>query len=280
MKANHIRTALLFFTAVYCNIFLQDLIREGVQRINCFSYETAYETMRNHPLSEELIHRFFQAAEGEMAHYSELLALYFSTGAAETDTDALEEEIALAKKYRLSEFSSIQRQTAALWQDLECFPVGDIQNAPEASVSFENSWMQSRTFGGDRGHEGTDIMAGINERGIYPVYSMTDGVVENIGWLKLGGYRIGIRSPSGAYFYYAHLSEYAKDFTAGERVDAGTLLGFMGDTGYSEVEGTTGNFAVHLHLGIYLKDELGEEFSVNSYPMLLYLWSKQGKKLL
>ena len=81
-----------------------------------------------------------------------------------------------------------------------------------------------------------------NVRGIYPVYSMTDGVVENIGWLRLGGYRIGIRSPSGAYFYYAHLAEYAKDFQIGETVSAGTFLGFMGDTGYSDVEGTTGEF--------------------------------------
>lgn len=280
MKVNRISIVLLFFTVVYCNIFLQDFLREGVQQINCFSYETAYEMMRNHPLSEELIHHFLTAAEGDMTRYSELLALYFSTGAVVTDLDVLERDIALAKKYRLSEFSLIQKQVAALWQDLKNFPVGKIQNVPEASVSFENSWMQSRTFGGDRGHEGTDLMAGINERGIYPIYSMTDGVVENIGWLKLGGYRIGVRSPSGAYFYYAHLAEYAKDFTIGEQVSAGTLLGFMGDTGYSETEGTTGNFAVHLHLGIYLKDEDGDEVSVNSYPMLLYLWGKQGKKLL
>ena len=123
------------------------------------------------------------------------------------------------------------------------------------------------------------IMASENVRGIYPVYSMTDGVVENIGWLRLGGYRIGIRSPSGAYFYYAHLAEYAKDFQIGETVSAGTFLGFMGDTGYSDVEGTTGNFAVHLHMGIYLNDKDGTEFSVNSYPMLSYLWERQGGAL-
>lgn len=57
------------------------------------------------------------------------------------------------------------------------------------------------------------------------------------------------------------------------------LLGFMGDTGYSEIEGTTGNFATHLHLGIYLNDENGKEFSVNSFPMLQYLWNRQGKRL-
>ena len=157
--------------------------------------------------------------------------------------------------------------------------MGKIAGKPEDNVVFENSWMQSRTFGGDRGHEGTDIMASENVRGIYPVYSMTDGVVENIGWLRLGGYRIGIRSPSGAYFYYAHLAEYAKDFQIGETVSAGTFLGFMGDTGYSDVEGTTGNFAVHLHMGIYLNDKDGTEFSVNSYPMLSYLWERQGGAL-
>ena len=137
--------------------------------------------------------------------------------------------------------------------------------------------MQSRTYGGDRGHEGCDIMASVNERGIYPIYSVSDGVVENVGWLRLGGYRIGIRSPSGAYFYYAHLAEYAKEFEVGETVLAGTHLGYMGDTGYSDIPGTTGNFPVHLHFGIYINDENGQELSVNPYPMVLYLWEQQGK---
>lgn len=279
MKINRINVLLIFFTVVFCNVFLQDAIRDRAQQINCFSYETAYDTMRNHPLSEETMTLFLDAAKGDMTRYSELLTMYFATGAAVTEIDLLEKDIAYVKKYRLRDFSSIQKQVAALWKDLEKFPVGKIKNVPEATVSFENSWMQSRTFGGDRGHEGTDIMASVNERGIYPVYSITDGVIENVGWLRLGGYRIGVRSSSGVYFYYAHLSEYAREFEIGENVAAGELLGFMGDTGYSEVEGTTGNFSVHLHLGMYLNDENGCEFSVNSYPMLQYLWMKQEKQL-
>ena len=46
----------------------------------------------------------------------------------------------------------------------------------------------------------------------------------------------------------------------------------MGDTGYSDTPGTTGMFDVHLHLGIYLNDEDGREFSVNSYPVVQYLY--------
>lgn len=279
MRLNRISVLLMFFAVVFCNIFLQDIIRDRVQQINCFSYETAYENMRNHSLSRETMTLFMDVSKGDMIRYSELLTMYFATGAAVTEIDLLEKDIAYVKKYRSEDFLSIQKQVETLWQDLEKFPVGKILNAPEATVSFENSWMQSRTFGGDRGHEGTDIMASVNESGIYPVYSMTDGVIENIGWLRLGGYRIGVRSPSGAYFYYAHLAEYAKEFEIGESVTAGELLGFMGDTGYSDVEGTTGNFAVHLHLGIYLNDADGCEFSVNSYPMLQYLWIRQGEQL-
>ena len=62
----------------------------------------------------------------------------------------------------------------------------------------------------------------------------------------------------------------------GDEVKAGELLGFMGDTGYSETEGTTGFFPVHLHVGIYLNGENGEEQSYNPYPFLKEL---EGKKL-
>ena len=151
----------------------------------------------------------------------------------------------------------------AILDDVACFPV------PSEGVVYENSWMFERNYGGRRGHEGTDLMPPENLSGHYPVVSMTDGVVEKVGWLPLGGYRIGIRSPSGGYFYYAHLDCYSRTFWAGEAISAGTVLGWMGDTGYGP-EGTRGKFDVHLHLGIYIRTERARELSVNPYWVLRY----------
>ena len=269
----------LWLLVFLCMMAVFQVLLESAHRRNCFSYETAFRNLRNHNLTKDQVNTFFNNAGSDMEGFCELLTMYFASDCQMTDPKLLKKQVADAKKYRGNEFTEINGYVKSVWCDLLCFPVGKIAGKPEDNVVFENSWMQSRTFGGDRGHEGTDIMASENVRGIYPVYSMTDGVVENIGWLRLGGYRIGIRSPSGAYFYYAHLAEYAKDFQIGETVSAGTFLGFMGDTGYSDVEGTTGNFAVHLHMGIYLNDKDGTEFSVNSYPMLSYLWERQGGAL-
>ena len=154
-----------------------------------------------------------------------------------------------------------------VWKDLVYFPIPESSEDEKAEVSFENSWMFERTYGGSYGHEGTDLMPSVDRSGYYPVLSMTDGVVENIGWLEKGGWRIGITAPTGAYFYYAHLDSYA-ELEKGDPVKAGDLLGYMGDSGYGE-EGTTGEFPVHLHLGIYLKEGT-EEISVNPYPVLRY----------
>lgn len=164
----------------------------------------------------------------------------------------------------------------AVEHDMVYFPVPESSyDTKRYAVSFTDSWMESRNFGGGRSHEGCDIMAAFNERGHYPVVSISDGRVEKMGWLKLGGYRIGIRSPGGVYFYYAHLSDYAPGIEVGDEVLAGELLGFMGDTGYSETEGTTGYFPVHLHVGIYLNDKDGKERSYNPYPFLKELESRK-----
>lgn len=157
----------------------------------------------------------------------------------------------------------------AVWADMVYFPVPlSSYDTDGYGVTFSDSWMESRTYGGQRTHEGCDLIAAVDKRGHYPVVSISDGYVEKIGWLKLGGYRIGIRSPHGVYFYYAHLNDYAPDLKIGDEVRAGELLGFMGDTGYSEKEGTTGYFPVHLHVGIYLDDADGNEKSYNPYPFL------------
>lgn len=149
--------------------------------------------------------------------------------------------------------------------DVKCFPVASDSQGKE-TVNYEDSWGKSRNYGGKRIHEGTDIMTSNNVRGYFPIVSVSDGIVEKKGWLKLGGYRIGVRSASGAYFYYAHLANYSGELEEGSKVKAGQLLGYMGDSGYGK-EGTVGKFDVHLHFGIYIK--IGKnEVSVNPYEVL------------
>ncbi len=173
-----------------------------------------------------------------------------------------------SKWKKRKEWDSILHYNDSIWNELKYFPVPKSTTDKKLNVSYINSWMNERTYGGKRGHEGTDIMASENVSGLFPVISITDGVVSNMGWLEKGGYRIGIVTSSGVYFYYAHLASYA-DLEVGDQVKAGDLLGFMGDTGYGS-EGTVGKFPVHLHLGIYIyQDE--KEISVNPYWILRYL---------
>lgn len=181
----------------------------------------------------------------------------------------------LEKKWSGREgWDSYLSQCRGIWNDVKYFPIPESADKQNHSVSFVDSWMFERNYGGKRGHEGTDIMPDKDERGFYPVISMTDGVVRHKGWLEQGGWRLGIVAPGGTYFYYAHLDSYA-DIEEGDTVQAGDLLGYMGDTGYSTIEGTTGNFPVHLHVGIYMFHG-EEEISVNPYWVLRYLEQRKG----
>lgn len=173
-------------------------------------------------------------------------------------------------QYKPEKFQALRRAYRAIWEDVKYFPV-----AAEKTY-FENTWLAERNFGAQRVHEGTDIFGKENRSGYYPVISMTDGVVEKKGWLPLGGNRIGIRAAHGGYFYYAHLSSYAKEFQTGEQVNAGDILGYMGNTGYGP-EGTKGRFPVHLHLGIYIPVTDQKEISINPF-YLLKIFQKNIRK--
>lgn len=181
----------------------------------------------------------------------------------------------LLEEKRASDFSALREAYRAVFGDLEYFPVPRPSGGEDTAV-FEDTFGASRTYGGQRTHEGTDLFGSKNISGYYPVVSVTDGVVEKVGWLPLGGWRIGIRSPSGGYFYYAHLDSYSRDFQEGDSVRAGELLGLMGDTGYGP-EGTRGKFPVHLHFGIYIRTSNRREISVNPYAVLRYLENTAGE---
>jgi len=177
----------------------------------------------------------------------------------------------IIRKYP-NEFAQFKDSYKSIFSNLSYFPVPK-STAKRKWVEYVDSWGGTRTYGGERTHEGTDVMALENTRGIYPILSVTSGTIANIGWLEQGGYRIGILAENGAYLYYAHMASYAPDIKEGGSVVAGQFLGYMGDTGYSVVEGTTGKFDVHLHFGIYL-NETADEISINPYWILRYLENK------
>lgn len=126
------------------------------------------------------------------------------------------------------------------------------------TYEYKNGWGDDRTYGGDRKHEGIDIIA---KKGI-PIQSVGKGVIEKIGWNELGGWRIGIRGQDNMYYYYAHLDSYGENMKQGRTVNKGDIIGYVGSTGYGP-EGTSGKFVNHLHFGIYKNNK-----AINPYPFL------------
>lgn len=274
MRIRRFQIWLLMFSLICFNLVLFQYIESEVQKQNYFSFEAGMRHFVDFDISTDVLDAFYESAEGDMQEFLSLLTIYMGTDCQTADITELNDISPKIVTEATAEYESLYQYLAGVFCDMEYFPVGSVTNHADAGYSYIDSWQFARTYGGDRTHEGCDIMATLNQRGIYPIYSATDGIVEKVGWLKLGGWRIGIRGKSGAYYYYAHLAEYARDFSIGEEIKAGTLLGFMGDSGYSEEAGTTGMFPVHLHFGIYFDDMYGNEYAINPYAAL-YICEKR-----
>lgn len=167
--------------------------------------------------------------------------------------------------YEKMEQECSAKEVRDLLGEMKCFPVREDKSGRETCY-FENGYGDARAYGGKRQHEGIDIMASNNKAGYFQIQSVSDGIVEQMGWLPLGGYRIGVRSDTGYYYYYAHMDGYAEGLKIGAKVSYGDILGTMGNTGYGK-EGTKGKFAVHLHFGIY-RQVKGKEKSLNPFYFL------------
>jgi len=126
---------------------------------------------------------------------------------------------------------------------------------------FEDSFGADRE-GGLRRHEGTDLFGTEGT----PIVSTCGGKVEQLGWNRLGGERVGVRGDDGNYYYYAHLQYISPQLVKGKRIEAGEDIGGMGHTGDAL---TTPD---HLHFGIELPN--GEW--INPYPFLAVwqLWEE------
>ncbi|MFO1432809.1 MAG: M23 family metallopeptidase [Candidatus Competibacteraceae bacterium] len=125
-------------------------------------------------------------------------------------------------------------------------PVADVQ-----PTQLRDTWGAPRS--GGRRHHGIDIFV---PRG-RAILSTTPGIVTTRGQNRLGGQSVGILGPGGQWHYYAHLDAFAP-LRMGQWIDAGTLLGYVGNSG--NAKGTP----PHLHYAIYG----AQGGALNPYPLL------------
>ena len=116
------------------------------------------------------------------------------------------------------------------------FPVGE-------PYSFVDSWGFPRMVGTEyeHFHEGTDIMAPFGT----PLYATERGIITRVGTDVLGGTKLWLKGESGTYYYYAHLQAYADGIVEGSLVDAGDVVGFVGDTGNAKGGPPHCHFEIH-----------------------------------
>ncbi len=76
-----------------------------------------------------------------------------------------------------------------------------------------------------------------------PVQAMAGGTVISVGNSGPGGNNVTVQGEDGNVYYYAHLIDVPK-VQAGQQIQAGTVLGGVGDTGNAKGTGA------HLHVGI------------------------------
>ena len=153
---------------------------------------------------------------------------------------------------------------------------GPVKVAPEVSAKLSSGGFVfpiygtasfGDSFGGPRPnvpggwHHGEDIFAAEGT----PLLAVADGTLHTIGFTKIGGYRLWLRDTQGNEFYYAHLSAYSPLAVEGRSVQAGDVVGFVGDTGDAE------GGSPHLHFEIHpaAMAGLGYDGVVAPYSILL-----------
>jgi murein DD-endopeptidase MepM/ murein hydrolase activator NlpD len=114
--------------------------------------------------------------------------------------------------------------------------------------SFGDTFKAARGDISSGWHHGDDIFAPLGA----PVLACASGIVFSVGWNPIGGNRLWLRDGQGNLFYYAHLSAFTPLAVNGNKVNAGDVLGFVGNTGDARTTPYHLHFEIHPVSLLYL----------------------------
>jgi murein DD-endopeptidase MepM/ murein hydrolase activator NlpD len=123
------------------------------------------------------------------------------------------------------------------------------------SVAYGDSYGALRSDVPGKWHHGDDLFAPLGA----PVVAVAAGRLDKLGWNKIGGWRVWLHDAAGNSFYYAHLSAYSRAALHTSHVEAGQVIGFIGDTG--DAISTPYHLHFEVHPAVY--SYLGEDGAVD-----------------
>ncbi len=118
-------------------------------------------------------------------------------------------------------------------------PFPDAVFPVDGEVWYSDDFGAPRAVGG--GHTGNDVFA----RKGTPLVAVQAGTVQELRYRSLGGNSFHLVNDRGDYFYYAHLLRYAAGITNGSAVEAGQMLGYVGNTGNAITTPPHVHFEIH-----------------------------------
>jgi len=172
--------------------------------------------------------------------------------------DYLRELTARSSEYRSSRSFSRERYSSATQRAIRKLDEDIVEDLPIPVLLGISRSQINPDFGDPRGdgsreHEGQDLIA---PRGAF-IASPTDAVVIRTGDGSSSGIYVYTMNPGGESFRYMHLDAIADSVKEGTVLEAGDLIGYVGDSGNAK-----GGVA-HLHFEI--RDD-GE--AIDPYPRL------------
>ena len=191
----------------------------------------------------------FRDDERKIAENEAALAELTEQKQAEIESLIVEQEVLGESLATLQEQLSFVLSGQAIALGGFVFPVG-------APFNFASTFGAPRMTGTkyEHTHQGNDIFA----PGGTPLYATSRGVIARKAVAVLGGNKLWLVAADGTQYYYAHLSAYADGVEDGAVVEAGQVLGYVGDTG--NARGTP----PHLHFEIHPAGGA----AIDPYPIL------------